>query len=121
MPWPPLDRQDHRESRALADLRLDLQLAEVAPNDLVANRQAESGPCANFLGREERIANLAEILFGNAAAGVGDANRDVLRVVELRLDGDLALPLDGLGGIRDDVQEHLVDLRRRAFDLGISP
>ena len=41
-----------------------------------------------------------------------------LRVVQLRRDDDLALRLDGLRGIRDDVEEHLVDLRRRAFDLG---
>ncbi len=34
-----------------------------------------------------------------------------------RRDRDRALGLDRLGGVRDDVQEHLVDLRRRALDL----
>ena len=90
----------------------------MAANDLVDDRQAEARARADFLRREERVANLAQVLLGNAAARVGDADRDVVGIVQLRLDDDLALRLDGLGRVRDDVEEHLVDLRRRALDLG---
>src|SRR5690606_26163245 len=113
-----LDRQHDRENGASPDLRLDLQPSVVAADDLVDDRQAEAGSGADLLRREERIADLVDDLGRNTAARVRDADRDVVRAHTLRRDDDLALVLDRLRRVRQKVQEYLVDLRRRALDLG---
>ena len=49
------DRQGDGERRAAADLALDVDAAVVLLDDGVADGQAETGPLADALGREERI------------------------------------------------------------------
>src|SRR5690606_1691199 len=102
---------DHGEYRPPADLRIDMQFAVVAAYDLVNDRQAEAGAVADFLRREERIANLLDDVRRDAAAGVRDADRHVFVALAFGRDHDLSTTLDRLRSIRQQVQKHLVDLR----------
>src|SRR3546814_10536291 len=88
----------------------------VVLDDAEHDRQAQAGPLANRLGRVERLEDALPHLHANAAAGVEDADRDAV-VFGLRMQIDATLAFDRLAGIGVQVEEELVQLRRRTFDL----
>src|SRR5690606_10310223 len=109
-------RQADDEARADAGSGCDADDAAVLLDDLVRDREAEPGALADRLGREERIEDAFEVGFGDALAVVLDDD-DRAPAENLRADRDApAIVLDRLRGVADQVQQHLVDLRRRAFD-----
>src|SRR5262245_29751752 len=64
------DRQNDREARPLPDLGAHVDRATVLVDDLADDREAEAGPLADVLGREERIEDLRQHVRGNAVARV---------------------------------------------------
>ena len=67
-----LDRQQHRERRALARLRAHLDGAAVVLDDALADRQPQPGPL--LLGREERDEQVLEVAGRDADAGVAETD-----------------------------------------------
>src|SRR5687768_9063796 len=63
-------RQRQREARALADHAIAVNLTVVFPHDAVRNRQSESGPPADRLGREERVVDPRQVFGRNTGAGI---------------------------------------------------
>src|SRR5689334_23986101 len=78
------DRQGHGELRALAQRALDRDVAAEQQRQLSAQRQAQArAPQALLDGRidlDEIVEQRADVLGGDADAGVGDAERDALGV-----------------------------------------
>src|SRR5262249_15447021 len=81
-----MHRQCHREFRAGADLRTHLDLAAVAFDDLVSDRQSQPCSLAYVLGREERIEYFRQYVWCNPLAIVLDVDGDVRRVRSARGD-----------------------------------
>src|SRR5437763_12813056 len=84
LPLLRLQRQFHRERRALAHQALDADASVVLLDDLPANAQAQAAAAVavlvGLLRRVERLEDQAEPLLGNADAGVGDADLGHLRL-----------------------------------------
>src|SRR3546814_11797865 len=95
--------------------RADFDAAAVVLDDAEHDRQAQAGPLANRLGRVERLEDALPHLLAHAAAGVEDADRDAV-VFGLRMQIDATLAFDRLAGTVDQVEEELVQLRRRTFE-----
>src|SRR5262245_18036587 len=109
-------RQEYGEA-GVAGLRLDLELAAVLLDDLVADGEPEPGALAHVLGGEERIEDARQHVGGNAMAVVGDVDRHAAIVAQRGTDADLAARLGRrLRRVHQQVGDHLVDLRRRAGD-----
>ena len=84
----------------------------------MGDRQPQSGSLADFLGREERIEDPFEMFLFDALAIVLDQDQHA-RAHELGAHGDTPLLVfDGLRGVVEQIQQYLVDLRRRAWDFG---
>ena len=85
-------------------------------HDLVGNGQAQSRALAYILGGEERVEDLGEDVLGNAVAVVGHVHPDLAGTGAAGGHRDFAAGIiGGLGGIGDQIEEHLIDLGRRAF------
>ena len=85
----------------------------VSPNNLAGNGQAESGALAGRLGGEERTEDQLPVRFGNPGAVVLDSQDDPLRAVRSERDPDravAAMRADGLLGVDDQVEQHLLQL-----------
>ena len=83
-------RQQNLERRPLPDPALDRDLAAVIADDAVADAEAEAGAFADFAGGEERIEDPAQVLVGDAVAGVGDEELDRVGLGDVpRADPDL--------------------------------
>ena len=90
-------------------------------DDRVRDRQAETGPFADFLRREKRIEDLRLQLVGNARAVVVDLEDDgfMLDVVP-RADDQHAAAVcreHRLLGVDDEVEQHLLHLMAVGKDL----
>src|SRR5438094_9975671 len=109
------DWKDDSELRAHAFPRMDLDLAAVLFDDLVDDRQTEPGPLSDGLGGEERIEDLRQHVSRDADAVVDDIDGDPVLTMHPAHDRDPpAFVRRRLRGIRKEVQEDLIDLRRRA-------
>src|SRR6185369_8009649 len=82
----------------------DRDLASMQGHDPLDDGQAQS--CALFLGGEKRVEDLGLDVLGDALAVVDHGHPQEILLVEIGLDGDGALPVDGLDGVEDEVQEH---------------
>src|SRR4051812_6401071 len=71
------------EGGAAADFRLELDLAAVALQDLVGERETQARPASRLLGGEERIEDARRDLLRNAATVVRDLE-DYERTVDAR-------------------------------------
>src|SRR5215218_5929586 len=91
-------RQLEEERRAAPLIAQTADRAAVGIDDAVADRQAEAGPLADRLGREERLEQLGliarvdagavvEHFEPDAAAGVADAHQNAAALRRRRLDG----------------------------------
>src|SRR6266481_2563947 len=110
----PGDREPKREHRSAGGWALGPDLPAMLRDDLVADGEAEPGALADGLGGEERVEDAAKRVGCDPRAGVGDVDHR-RRSLPSRLDGDRAGPRDCLGGVGEDVQEDLVDLRPDTF------
>src|SRR5262245_303290 len=113
----PSERNPHRERCALAGSALGLDFTAVFLHDLVADRQSEAGSLSHRFGREEGIEDAANHLGRYAGAGVPDDHARRVSVVP-GLDSELARPGHGLGGVGQEVEEDLIDLRTNGFHRG---
>src|SRR6185312_15826414 len=108
------------ELASRADAALDLDPAAVLGNDAVGEAQTEAGSAADRLGGEERVEDLREDIGGDAAAVVLHFDDHLITYPargDLDLAGGLAGRLDRLHAVHEQVEEDLVDLRGRAFEL----
>ena len=111
---PLHDRQLDDEGRSLARPAFDANAPAVVVDDAVADRQAEAGPLAAFLRREERVEDAAQVLRRNADAIVDERQEDVA-LLGARADLQLAAAVRAqhrVLGVGDDVEEDLLDLVR---------
>src|SRR3954452_6681175 len=111
------------ERRPGADLALDHDAAAMPVDDAVDDRQAEPGPLADVLGREEGIENLRDHVGRDAGAVVGDGDLDVFRLLPGG-DADRAAAVsraDALADVGDQFHDPLIDLAGEAVEpqLGI--
>ena len=74
------NRKPDREPRAMAGLALDIDPSAMLLHDRIRHLQAESGPLPDGLGREERLEHPLQVLRGNAASGILDADPHLLAV-----------------------------------------
>ena len=88
------------EPRSTANLALDIDPSSMPAHDRVRQRQAEPGPLPDRLGREKRLEDAVEVLFGHAAAGVVKTNPDLAGASAGR-DRDRPARLDRLAGVDD--------------------
>lgn len=99
-------------------------------NNLIADREAESGSFADLFGGVERIEDALAHMVGDAPPIIGDGDRDAI-VVDLCGDLDLArgvrlaqaltvaeLSFDRIDRIGDQVHEHLIEWANVAIDGG---
>src|SRR5450759_3148214 len=74
------DRQDDPEGGPPAGSALELDPTTVIGHDALADREAEAGPLADRLGREERVEDPRADRRRDPAAIVGDLEHDVVAV-----------------------------------------
>src|SRR5476649_1632836 len=107
-------RQSDAEGAALAQLGMDLDAAAVPVDDVARQRQAQAGALAGRLGGEEGVEDVCEVARRDAGAGVADGEPDVVVIAAGAQRDAAARRGDGMDGVDDQVQHHLVDLRRAA-------
>src|SRR5450432_198864 len=112
-----LETQD--ESGALADARVDVDgPPEIAEQNVVNDRQAESRRLAEGLGREHGVEDLAHDFLGNARALVAHLELYTSLVGEQsQRDEPPALRLARVDGIGDEVGDDPGEPIRRSVDL----
>src|SRR3989338_369136 len=108
-------REFDQERSALAGARAAVDGAAVLLDDAVADGQAQAGAPAGGLGGEEGVVDLAQVLRGDADAGVADLDLDAA-VVVAGADGELAALRHGVAGVDQQVQEDLLELAGVAAD-----
>ena len=110
------DREFHEERCARPARRLESDASAMFADDGIGHREAEPGPLADFLRREERVEDLRLHVARDAGAVVVDLEDDALafRVVPCADDEDTA----AVGGehrlfrVDDQVEQDLLDLVR---------
>src|SRR6516225_8446243 len=122
----PGTRQADREFGEFAGFAVDRDgAAMLLRDDVVADREAETGALAGRLGREERLKQLVPDFGRDAGAVVAHPDLDRLaqiagRHLEGRAIGGLAIAAGALRGgveaVADEVQEHAGHLLRRQLD-----
>jgi len=115
--WLPRRCPD-AEARAAARFAAHVDAAVVLLDDAVGERQAQAGAATHGLGREERVEDARQMLGSDAAAVVLDLDPDLVPGVAAAHDDQAALRADRLGRVDEQVQEHLIELRRQALDVG---
>ena len=90
------ERQPDAEGRA-SGLAVELNLALMFLNNLLANVEAEAAPFACRFGREKRLENAAFDGVGNAGAGIGDFDDNPRPTPTPSQEGNSSTPL--LGGV----------------------
>ena len=71
-------RQTDLECGALAGETVDKHEPAGLLDDAVDHREAEPGAGARLLGRKERVEDAREVVLGDADAGVGDLDDDII-------------------------------------------
>ena len=104
-----VERQLDHERRAVPGLGLDADAAAVALDDPVREREAEPRPDADRLGGEEGIEDAGLHLGRDAGAVVVELEADAV-VAAAGLDADLALAVDRVAGVHQQIQEDLIQL-----------
>lgn len=84
-------------------------------DDVVRNRQPEAGTFAYWLGREEGVEDSLPYFWRDTDTGVLDFEPD-LPVLDAGADEYLAVFVNRLRSIDQEIHENLVDLRRQAID-----
>src|SRR5512147_2376837 len=112
-----MDRQPHRKSRSLPLGARDLDIAAVFLDDAVAHGQTESRALECLLGGEKRVEDLVDVLFRNAAAGVGKNDLDGVSILT-RDDFDPARRRNGVDRVQEHVHDDLADLGGVRLNVG---
>src|SRR3546814_20000731 len=72
--------------RSFSLLGMDAHVAARLFDEAIDLAEAEPGPLADFLGREERLEGAGGHLLGHAVAGVGDGDDDVAAGRDIRVE-----------------------------------
>ena len=105
-------RQDQAEHRSRLGIG-DLQAAAEFVDDPIGYRQAEAESLSHRLGGEERIEDAAQVLGGNPAAVVGDAQHPVAaKPLQGQADPWPLLAGNGIQGVAQQVDQHLFQADR---------
>src|ERR1043166_6881511 len=120
-------REMKLEGRAAPRSGVDGDAPAVSAHDALADREPE--PHAFFLlGRKERAEDVGQRRFGNADPGVGDGDHHGIRAVARGADRHLAAAGHRLGGVEQEIDQHLLELvgvrldrRQPAGDIGFYP
>src|ERR1019366_3351859 len=119
------DGQANEERRSHAHRRLEPEFPTMhVLDDGPREREPLPDAAADLLRREERVEDALSDGLGDPGPGVGDGDDDALAVEPgSHADGALAVApvrsaLDRVGGVRDEVEEHLLDVVRVARDEG---
>src|SRR3546814_17050949 len=75
---------------------MDAHVAARLFDEAIDLAEAEPGPLADFLGREERLEGAGGHLLGHAVAGVGDGDDDVAAGRDLRVESRIGFADQGL-------------------------
>src|ERR1041384_2599962 len=120
-------REMKLEGRAASRSGVDGDAPAVRAHDALADREPE--PHAFFLlGCKERAEDVGQRRFGNADPGVGDGDHHGIRAVARGADRHLAAAGHRLGGVEQEIDQHLLELvgvrldrRQPAGDIGFYP
>ena len=99
--------QVDQKSRAPLRLTLDGDIALVALEYRMHDRQAQARALARLLGGEKRVEDILEVLLGDADSGIAKFDPDLRGVVSLGANPELSAPGHGLNGVGNQVQKHL--------------
>src|ERR1700733_7993352 len=108
--------ESNGKGRTHADRALDLEPPIVVIDNAAGDCEALPRPLAHSFGREEGIEDTGDDGAGNTAPRVGDCDDDMSRITRGRQRyGAFARSiarrgLDGMCGVHDQIQQHLVDL-----------
>src|SRR3954453_23434730 len=108
-------RQHQREPRPLSNCAVAADHPVVLVDDPVGNRQAEPGPAADRLRREERIVDAGQLLGRDPGPGIGDLG-ERLAVDDARRHREPAAARHRIAGVQEQVEEHLLQLVLDAAD-----
>ncbi len=75
-------------------------------DDVLGNAQPESRASAGLFGGVKRFEDVGQDIISHAASGIGEAYADV-RPLLPGLDGDDAVPVNGMTGIHQKIQKDL--------------
>src|SRR5262245_4314877 len=103
-------RQVNAENGAFSDHTVELDGAEVVLGDLVADRQAETSPFADFFGREKWFEYTSAIRFFDTATGIVHSKADPFGgfVIECR-NVQVAARRHAIRRIVCEIHDHLGD------------
>src|SRR3990172_9910722 len=103
-------REPYGESRALAGLARDRDVAVQVLYDVVRHGQAQARPLAGLFSGEERVEYLLYVFRRYADAGVGDLDHGEMPaarvLLAVRLDREPALLRHRVERVQDEVHEH---------------
>ena len=101
---------------------LDRYLPLVFLDDAVNRAQAQAGALAKFLGGEKRVEYLGQMVFRDAAAGVGNFQADnPIFLIQAGLQRQGSLFFHGIHGVDYQVDDHLGHLVFIHLDEKIVP
>ena len=86
-------------------------------DDLVGDGETQAGPLSGGLGRKEGVEDALDGVARNSATLVLDGHDDPSRLGR-RTDANRTLPVDGLEGVDEEVEEDLFELLGGATDFG---
>ncbi len=104
-----IGRQNHLKGRSLADNAGHIDLPLMVIDDLVTDRQSQTGPDADAFGSETGIEDMGQILFGYARTVVSELDFNFIILTTCR-NGYSARTLHSLNRINQDIEENLVQL-----------
>lgn len=105
-----LSVENQLKGSSFPDLRPDLDVALVSAHDLLGNAQADARPF--LFGGKERDENLAKRFLFDSFAGIGHFEDDFPCFIDVGTEryGFLIRIFQGLNGILQEVDQHLLDL-----------
>src|SRR5438034_6357970 len=110
-------RKKYGKARSSTQFAVDFDTSAVLANDRIRHRETEPGPLPYWLGRKKRLEDPIQMIARDSAPGIGKADpRFCSR--DTGGDGDRPMGVDRVAGIDEQIQEHLVQTRRQALDLG---
>src|SRR5579864_524368 len=112
-----LDRYADAERGARTQLALEVERTSVRIlDDLFRERQTQPRSHAHRLGRKSAGKNLFPVLGLDSVSRIRDRNQHPVAFAP-RADNDVSVPLDGLTGVHQNIEKHLIQHVRMTLDL----